>query len=192
MWKSHQTLALTWRYGEGAKRSDLNGMSGRFSGFRLSLAGFRWQMCRCQRLLSAFETAFGPLGPEDLSWQKIRLSADSAPACTAETAQLLLAEFRFSVDWPPFSPDLNLLDFSLPRFLQAKVQFMPHSNLAAQHPSIAQNGTGWQRFISAKTSAHSAAGKRPLLRKIMFERNRWLANSPTHINQPFSGLKKVK
>jgi hypothetical protein len=33
--------------------------------------------------------------PEDLSWQKIRLSVDSAPACVAKTSQGLLAEFQF-------------------------------------------------------------------------------------------------
>ncbi len=31
----------------------------------------------------------------------------------------------------------------------------------------------------------------PPLRKIIFELNRWLANSPTHINQYFSGLKEA-
>jgi hypothetical protein len=31
----------------------------------------------------------------------------------------------------------------------------------------------------------------PPLRKIMFELNRWLANSPTHINKYFSGLEEV-
>jgi hypothetical protein len=63
--------------------------------------------------------------------------ADSAPANTAKTTQRLLAEFWFLVDRMPYSPDLNPLDFATWRILQAKVQAMPHSNLATLHPSIA-------------------------------------------------------
>jgi hypothetical protein len=37
----------------------------------------------------------------------------------------------------PYSPNLNPLDFTIQRVLQAKVQAMPHSNLAALRPSIA-------------------------------------------------------
>jgi hypothetical protein len=45
--------------------------------------------------------------------------------------------------------------------------------------------------ISVNHDAHSATTKKPPLRKIMFELNSWLANSPTHINQYFSGLKEA-
>jgi hypothetical protein len=51
-----------------------------------------------------------------------------------------LAEFWFLADWPPYSPDLNSLDFDTRLVLQAKAQtifFMPHSNLIALRPSIA-------------------------------------------------------
>jgi hypothetical protein len=67
----------------------------------------------------------------------MHLSADSVLACTTKTAQRLLAEFPFSADWPPYSQDFNLLDFSISCVLQAKVQAMPHSNLAALFPSNA-------------------------------------------------------
>jgi hypothetical protein len=48
-----------------------------------------------------------------------------------------MAEFWFSVHWPPYSPDLNLLDFSTRSILQPKGQATPHANLAALRPSIA-------------------------------------------------------
>jgi hypothetical protein len=62
--------------------------------------------------------------------------ANSALVYTAKTAQRLLAELWFLVDWPPYLPDLNPLDFVTQCVLQAKVLAMPHSNLAALHPSI--------------------------------------------------------
>ncbi len=39
-------------------------------------------------------------------------------------------------DWPPFSPNLNPLDFKTRHVLQAKAQATPHSNLTALRPSI--------------------------------------------------------
>jgi hypothetical protein len=53
------------------------------------------------------------------------------PAYTAKTTERLLAEHLISADWP----DFNLLDFSIPRVLHAKVQATTHSNLAALCPS---------------------------------------------------------
>jgi hypothetical protein len=44
-----------------------------FCRFRLLLA------CFCRHLPSAFETLFGSLGPEDLSWQNIRLLGRFSP-----------------------------------------------------------------------------------------------------------------
>ncbi len=41
--------------------------------FRFSDLGHRRQMCQRRCLSNAFETAFGPLIPEDLSWQKNHL-----------------------------------------------------------------------------------------------------------------------
>jgi hypothetical protein len=43
----------------------------------------------------------------------------------------------FPADRLPYSPDLNSPDFSISCALQAKVQVMPHSNLAALRPSVA-------------------------------------------------------
>jgi hypothetical protein len=81
--------------GLGNSKSDQGGMSGRF---RPSLAGCCQRMYQLRRLPSAFQMALGHLGPEDLSWRKIRLSADSALACNNKTSQRLLAEFRFLAD----------------------------------------------------------------------------------------------
>ncbi len=104
------------------------------------------------------------------------------PACTSETAQRLLAEFRFLVDLPPYS-----LDFSIPCVLQAKVQATPHSYLVALRPTIA---TEWDPLAAVHMSESCRSFHR-CLRKIMFELNRWIANSPTHTNQHFSGLKEA-
>ncbi len=45
---------------------------------------FCWRTCQCRYLSRSFETACRPLGPEGCSRQKIRLSADSAPAYAAQ------------------------------------------------------------------------------------------------------------
>jgi hypothetical protein len=85
---------------------------------------------------------------------------DSASACTAKTAQRLLAEFQrllaefqrllaeyhILVDWPPYSPDLNLLDFSISCVLQVKVQTTAHSNLDALRKSITAE---WDQLAAA-------------------------------------------
>ncbi len=39
-------------------------------------------------------------------------------------------------DRPPYSPDLNPLDFAIWHVLQTKGQAMPHANLDALRPSI--------------------------------------------------------
>jgi hypothetical protein len=62
--------------------------------------------------------------------------ADSVPAYAAQITSRRLAEFWFSADWPPYSPDLNSLDFDTRPVLQAKAQAMPHSNLSALRQSI--------------------------------------------------------
>ncbi len=48
-----------------------------------------------------------------------------------------VAEFWFSVDWPPYLPDLNSLELSFARVLQSKVQATPHANFAALRPFAA-------------------------------------------------------
>jgi hypothetical protein len=78
----------------------------------------------------------------------------------AETTQQLLAEFWILADWPPFSPDLNLLDFSICSLLQAKVQATPYTNLATLCPSIAAERVGLVVVLNIFTrpAAHSATG----------------------------------
>jgi hypothetical protein len=71
--------------------------------------------------------------------------ADSAPAYTAKTTQWLLAEFWFVADLPPYSPDLNQLDFATRRVLQAKVYGTPHSNLTTLRLSFAVE---WDRLVA--------------------------------------------
>ncbi len=72
------------------------------------------------------------------------------PAHTARTTQELLretmAEFWTPVDRPPYSPDLNPLDFSVWSVLQEKVQATPHTSLAALRQSITKE---WNRMSPA-------------------------------------------
>jgi hypothetical protein len=76
-----------------------------------------------------------------------------------------LAEFQFLADWPPYSPDLNSLDFSIWRILQGKGQAKTNANLSALFPSIAAE---WDRLAAVyicKTgrsfrSHHSAAAEK--------------------------------
>jgi hypothetical protein len=48
-----------------------------------------------------------------------------------------MAEFWFSADWLPYSPNLNSLDFSTGSVLGPKGQAMPYTNLAALRLSVA-------------------------------------------------------
>jgi hypothetical protein len=57
-------------------------------------------------------------------------------AYTAKTAQWLLAEFWIPAYWPPYSPDLNVEEFSICSVLQPKGQSTPQANLAMLRPSI--------------------------------------------------------
>ncbi len=95
------------------------------------VADLRRQTCKCRHLPRAFETGCGPPRPI------IRLFADSAPAYAAQITKRPLAEFWFPADLPPYSPNLNSLDFDTRHVLQAKAQATPHSNFNALRPSIA-------------------------------------------------------
>jgi hypothetical protein len=94
---------------------------GSFCRFRPPIAIFYQETGQCQCLSRAFETACGPLGPEDISWWKIPLLADSALAHTARTTQQLLAEFWTLADRLPKSLDFTSGN-SLSGVLQAKVR----------------------------------------------------------------------
>jgi hypothetical protein len=45
--------------------------------------------------------------------------------------------FWFSADWLPYSPNLNLLDFSTGSVLRPKGRAMPHANFSALCLSVA-------------------------------------------------------
>jgi DDE superfamily endonuclease/Transposase len=70
---------------------------------------------------------------------------DSAPAHAARSTQEFLREnmaSHWSPElWPPFSPDLNPLDFSIWGVLEARVQATAHANLASLRASIAREWT---------------------------------------------------
>jgi hypothetical protein len=90
------------------------------------MVGFHRQTCQRQCLPKAFKTACILLGPEDVSCWKILLLY-SAPVHTARTIQWLFVEFWTPAAWLPYSPDLNLLDFTIWGVLQAKFLAKPHA-----------------------------------------------------------------
>jgi hypothetical protein len=57
-----------------------------------------------------------------------------------------MAEFWAQADRPPFSLDLNPLDFSVWSILQEKVQATPHTSLAALRRSITRQ---WNQMSPA-------------------------------------------
>jgi hypothetical protein len=58
---------------------------------------------------------------------------DSAPAHRVKVTQnwlrIHVPDFITSLEWPPYSPDINPLDFSLWAILESKACAKPHSNL---------------------------------------------------------------
>jgi hypothetical protein len=56
-----------------------DGVDPRSCGFPPRIAGYHLQTGQRRPPLRTYETACGPLGTENVSWQKIGLSADSAP-----------------------------------------------------------------------------------------------------------------
>jgi hypothetical protein len=79
---------------------------------------------------------------------------DVAPVIATRTTQQLLAESWTSADWPQYSPDLNLLDFSILSVLLAKGQATPHSNLAAYLCLLLRMGLACWWYTSTKPASH--------------------------------------
>jgi hypothetical protein len=82
-------------------------------------------------IYQSFATACGPLGPEGRSLMESTPFGGFSAGLRCSNQLAAVAEFWFSADWPQYSPDLNLLEFSFPRILQSKGQATPHANLAA-------------------------------------------------------------
>jgi hypothetical protein len=82
----------------------------------------------------AFETACGPLGPERRSLTESTPFGGFSAGLRRSNQLAAVAQFWFSADWPPYSPDLNSLELSFARVLQSKGQATPHANLAALRP----------------------------------------------------------
>jgi hypothetical protein len=85
----------------------------------------------------AFETACGPLGPEGRSLMESTSFGGFSAGLRRSNHLAAVVEFWFSADWPPYSPNLNLLELSFARVLQPKGQATPHANLVAPRPFAA-------------------------------------------------------
>jgi hypothetical protein len=78
------------------------------------------------------------------------------------------------------------------QYFAAKSQATPPANLNALRPFIAVEWEGLvavqiRRTFHTFCRRQEAVAKKPPLIKMMFELNRWAANSPTHMNEYFSG-----
>ncbi len=144
-------------------------MSGNSSRFTAPKAGFRRRTCKRQHLSRAFETGCGPPRLKDVAWLKIHLFANSALAYNAKSTQRLLTEFRFLADRPPYSPNLNPLDFNTRCVFQAKAQATPHSNLTALVSPSPRNRTGKQRYVSVKHRFSLAKASMPTSTKNLWD-----------------------
>ncbi len=106
-------------------------------GLFLPNIGFHQRMCQRRHLLRAFETACGPLGPEGRSLTENTPFGGFSAGLPRPNQFAAVAEFRFLADWPLYSPNLYLLDFSTGSVGRTKGQAMPHANLATLRPSVA-------------------------------------------------------
>ncbi len=139
--------AWTWRDGQEAERSGASGLSG---GFMPSIAVFAGEHANADIYPELLRQHVVPWVQRDVAWWKIRPSANSAPACAGlrRPDQLAaVAEFWFSVDWPPYSPNLNSLDFSSGSVLRPKGQATPHANFSALRPSVAAE---WNLLVAVQ------------------------------------------
>jgi hypothetical protein len=99
-----------------------------------------------------------------------------------------LAKFWFSADWPPYSPNLNSLDFSTGSVLQPKGQATPHANFAALCLSVAVE---WDRKAAVQIRKTYRSFRRR--RSVVAKKNEvkiewWLTKGPAYTKQFFSGL----
>ncbi len=107
----------------------------------------------------------------------------------ARTAQQLLVEFWTPVGWLPYLPDLNQLDFTIWRVLQAISQASPHTNLDSLRQSIAAEWDWLAAEDICKTyCSFCHCWQTVTMNKIKLKLNVLAANSPTYTNQYFSGL----
>ncbi len=109
---------------------------------------FRRRTCQCRQLLRAFQTAYSPLGTEGHSLVENTSFGRFSTGLRHPNHLAAKVEFWFSAEWPPYSLDLNSVDFSIWSVLQPKGQFMTHTNLVALCPSIAVE---WDRLAAVYT-----------------------------------------
>ncbi len=109
IWKCCETMTRTWCYGERAKRSNASNLADLVH-LRHWWPVFASDHTNADNYQALLRQHVVPL-LNDISWWKMRLLADSAPAYTTKTTQRLLAEFWIPANWLPHVPDLNSLDF---------------------------------------------------------------------------------
>ncbi len=177
--------AWTWRDGQVAERSGASGLSGGFMPPMAVFAGERVNTDIYQELLRQHVV---PWVQRDVAWQKVRPSADSAPAYAAQISKRLWRNSGFRrigrhirQTWIRWTSQLAAFYCQKAR-LRLMLIWRPYVR-----PSL-RNNTGKRRYRSAKNAALSAAAVVPSLRKMKLKLNGWLAKGPAHTNQYFSGL----
>ncbi len=176
-------MAWTWGYREGAEKGDMNRISSRSCGFWLLIASLCWRMDQCQRLLRAFDTACGPLGPEDISWRKYVFQQiqrhPTLPGLLSSCWQNSgLWWIWHHIHWTWTCWTSLSAEFSRQK---SRLCLTPIWTPYIRH----RHGMGLASSGIQLQDAHSASAVKPSLRKINIKLNRWLANSPTHNNQHF-------
>jgi hypothetical protein len=127
---------------------------------------FCWRTCQRRCLLRDFQTAYSSLGQEGCSLaENTSFCGFSAGLCRPNHLAVI-GGILVLVDWPPYSPDLNSVDFSIWSVLQPKGQAMLHANLSALRSSIAAE---WDRLVVVqirRTCRSFCWRSKPSLRKI--------------------------
>ncbi len=128
-------MSWTWRHGKGAERSDASGMRESFADLH------RWKLVSTTEGVNTKvdhellrQIACGPWVQRTYPDEKYvfqQIYCRSAPPGPPTVPGEILA------DWPPYSPDLNPLDFSMWSMLWAKFPATSHTNLDTLCLSIA-------------------------------------------------------
>jgi inhibitor of nuclear factor kappa-B kinase subunit alpha len=108
------------------------------------------------------EGCLKPWADAHFSGRHWQFQQDSAPAHRAKTTQAWLQAnvpaFISSAEWPPYSPDLNPLDFSIWSILESKVSASPHVSVDSLKKALVRE---WARIPQDHIRAATEAfGKR--------------------------------
>uniref|UniRef100_A0A1I7RIM5 DDE_3 domain-containing protein n=1 Tax=Bursaphelenchus xylophilus TaxID=6326 RepID=A0A1I7RIM5_BURXY len=95
-----------------------------------------------------------PWSAEHFGQRRWTFQQDSAPAHSSKSTQDWIRahfpDFIPSKEWPPYSPDLNPLDYSIWSILEARSCSKPHDNIESLKASLIKE---WKRLTAEEVRA---------------------------------------